>query len=67
VGLVEVERALVDWVWLWATVRRTGDQEQRQVAIISHLGQGDAAGATRVEDGQDAGVSLRPATRALSL
>jgi hypothetical protein len=67
VGLVEVERALVDWVWLWATVRRTGDREQRQVAIISHLGQGDAAGATRVKDEQDAGVSLRPATRAWSL
>ena len=42
------------WVWLWATVRRSGGQEQQHVAITSRLGQGDAVGATRVKDEQDA-------------
>jgi hypothetical protein len=38
-----------------------GNQDQQQLAIISYLGRGDAAGAMRVKDEQHAGVSLRPA------
>jgi hypothetical protein len=45
-GLLDVEAALVDWVWLWATVPRSQQPEREEVANIGQLGQGDTAGAT---------------------
>jgi hypothetical protein len=57
-GLLDVKASLVDWVWL---LRGARQPEQEEVASISHLGQGDTAGAMRVKDEQHAGVSLRPA------
>ena len=64
---------LASWAWSTSTLRwvdwdgcgdrsgGVGNQEQQQVAIISHLGRGNAAGAMGVKDEQHAGVSLRPA------
>jgi hypothetical protein len=70
---------LASWAWSTSTLRWStgmavgdrsdgaGNQGQQQLAILSHLGRGGAAGATRVKNEQHAGVSLHPASRALSL
>jgi hypothetical protein len=46
----------VGWVWLWRRSGGVGSQEQQQVAIISQLSRGDAAGPIRVKDEQHAGA-----------
>jgi hypothetical protein len=60
VGLVDVDAALVDGYGYGRPFGGVGNQEQQQLAIISHLGRGDAADAMRVKDEQHAGVSLPP-------